>query len=59
MFCVVWVFEHVNDKFAGERRVERQADRRVPDSTEGIRHNIHNDFWVSLTQFCVVRVLFH
>ena len=45
---VVWVFKHVNDKLGGDRRVEWQADRRVPDSTEGIRDNIDNDCWASL-----------
>ena len=45
------MFKHVNDNIAGDRRVEWQADRRVPDSTEGIRDNIHNDCRVSLIQF--------
>ena len=48
---VVGVLKLVNDSFAGDRRVEWQADRRVPDSTEGIKHNIQSDCWVSLTQF--------
>ena len=45
------MFKHVNDNIAGERRVEWQADRRVPDSTEGSRDNIHNDCRVSLIHF--------
>ena len=42
------MFKHVNDNIAGDRRVESQAERRVLDSTEGIRDNIHNDSRVSL-----------
>ena len=37
---VVRVFKHVDDNFAGEQRVKRSADIRVPD-TAG--ENIHND----------------
>ena len=37
------MFKQVNDNIDGDRRVEWEADRRVPDSTEGIRDNIHND----------------
>ena len=48
---VVWVFKHVNDKLGGDRRVEWQADRRVPDSTEGIRDNIRKECWASLIRF--------
>ena len=51
LLSVIWVFKHINDIFAGGRRVEWQADRRVPDSTRGNRGNIHNDCWVSLIQF--------
>ena len=45
------MFKHVNDNVAGDRRVEWQADRRVPDSTEGIRDNIQNECKISLKQF--------
>ena len=45
------MFKHVNDNIAGDRRVEWQADRRVVDTTEGIRDHIHNDCRVSLIQF--------
>ena len=37
------MFKQVNDNIDGDRRVEWEADRRVPDSTEGIRDSIHND----------------
>ena len=41
---------HIIANFVGDRRVELQADRRVPDTAEGNRDNIHNDCWVSLAQ---------
>ena len=40
----------MNDNFAGDRREEWQADRRVTDTTGDNRDNIHNDCWVSLAQ---------
>ena len=48
---VFWVFKHVNDNLAGDRRLEPQADRRAPDTAKDNRDNIHNDCWVSLAQF--------
>ena len=45
------MFKHVNDNIAGDRRVEWQAARHVPDAVEGFSDNINNDFRVSLIQF--------
>ena len=42
------MFKPIFDNIVGDRRVEWQAGRRVPDSTEGIRDKIHKDCRVSL-----------
>ena len=53
------MFKHVNGDFAGDRRVEWQADQRVPHSTGTSRTTSTTTVGYRWSNFSIVRVLFH